>query len=148
MKNIESALNTADELIYDAGQCHDAKEQSRLMRAAMLSMLEAQRLIMPKNGRAIDADGAREMLREARALSARSLRALKSADAALTTVLAWERTYYAPEEKAAMRDVEIARRKIRRLMKPGQFVEDESAAGDESERDQHLTDQKTASVTL
>lgn len=126
-------IAAAEEEINRATLSKTLDDQNHHMRGAMRDMLAALDLLSRKNG-AIDADGAREMLREARALSARSLRALKSADAALTTVLAWERTYYAPEEKAAMRDVEISRRKIRRLMKPGQFVEDESAAGDDGEQ--------------
>lgn len=113
----------------------DNAERSHLMRQAMLAMIVviddlADQLVGKKAG----IDEARAILREARTLSARSLRALKSADAALSKVLAWERTYYAPEEKEAMRDVELSRRKIRRLIKPGQFVEDESAADDDGEQ--------------
>lgn len=141
MNEVVTHIDKADALINRASRSTDAPEQTHLMLQAMAQMsIAIEWLATRKAGKVASADDAREMLREARTLSARSLRALKAADVALTNVLAWERTYYAPEEKAAMRDVEIARRKIRRLMKPGQFVEDESAAGDESERDQHLTD--------
>lgn len=133
MSVVNGYLNKAHEKLDQAADADtDVANQLWLMRGAMLEVIAALEAATGQTGKLTTDDNVRAQIRESRSLSRRALTALKKADAALTEALTWKRTYYAPGEAEAYRSVEIARRKIRRLMKPGQFVEeDESATGDD-----------------